>query len=130
MITPEEIEELRALEIKFEARVEEISQAYMQVRGWDSSVDTREIWLDDDKFVHQYEDKWAEQYSIVLDLKYLYMPNVKEIFRMEYEQYLARKQEQSQRRELNDKENFEKGERRILKELATKYPDVVRNANK
>lgn len=130
MITPEEIEELRALEIKFEARVEEISQAYMQVRGWDSSVDTREIWLDDDKFVHQYEDKWAEQYSIVLDLKYLYMPNVKEIFRMEYEQYLARKQEQSQRRELKDKENFEKGERRILKELATKYPDVVRNANK
>lgn len=130
MITPEEIEELRALEIKFEARVEDISQAYMQVRGWDSSVDTREIWLDDDKFVHQYEDKWAEQYSIVLDLKYLYMPNVKEIFRMEYEQYLARKQEQSQRRELKDKENFEKGERRILKELATKYPDVVRNANK
>jgi hypothetical protein len=53
------------------------------------------------------------------------MPNVKEVFRIEFEQYQARKKEQEENRKRREKKSAEETERQRLRELLEKYPEEL-----
>ncbi len=125
MITREDVEKFCELEEALNERIVEVTKMYNEVRGWDVSFHDPEFFIEDGKFWCSYYDRWNDNNTLVLDLKYLFMPNVKEVFRIEFEQYQARKKEQEENRKRREKKSAEETERQRLRELLEKYPEEL-----
>jgi hypothetical protein len=130
MVNREDVDTFCSLERKIEQRVVEVTKAYNEVRGWDASFTYPEFWIEDNKFSCAYIDKWRDNHTLTLDVKYLFMSNVKEVFRIEFEQYQARKREQEENRKRRELKDMEKGERKLLQELLNKYPEEAKRNGK
>jgi hypothetical protein len=125
MINQDDIFTYCDLEDKILKRVIEVTRFYNEIRGWDTVLIDPEFYIEDGKFWCNYYDKWNDNNTLVLDLKYLFMPNVKEVFRIEFEQYQARKKEQEENRKRREKKSAEETERQRLRELLEKYPEEL-----